>query len=1134
MNDCYLNFLVSFRALFSLDVGANLVNSKQTIGIILPDLSLLGYAVPVESFGIGLFVILFAYLIIEYNVQLLSHEKFKIAMNMLHTAHTPLILLRNQLEELKTGNLPEPLSQQVEEALGYAECIIYCNRNIATLNKVNKRIPPKTSTVNLELSTYVTSIVNQCRAHANSRQIRLTVGECSDCVSCRINENIMTAALQHLINKMILISESGCCISINVTHTMNSWQLQISNNEIAGQRAGKMFPFIPIIFPVYGYSDLWTVRKIIRLHGGKITGCRHGKAATFQIVIPTDCHCQNQSCPVLKHSSAKTKTQIDDSCESPKSDKQNTKARETSHILLVMADKLFSDYLKESMTVLKDASSTAIYGSRAANGVVIMTSKKGKMGQKARVSINAQYGWSKMTGDNIEMMNTEQWLNLQEMLDPGKAYDTTFQKRKKFYIDNGISTDWADVFFGDAAPTQQYDVNVVGGSEGINYYISFGHYDTEGIMDDSSLRRETLRSNVEVKVTDWLKAGINVNLSYQKYNTTTFGTEANSVYNKAYAARIYRPDQTINEILTDEEGNFTGYGKRLDYFDDMGYYNPYYLAELQPNDRSTVRINGNTFFNINPIKGLNIRTSQAVDAFDYRNSHKAYPEGPFEGAGVASESFERYYSFTFTNTAEYKFSLSDKHLFTVLAGQESIITKNENFSATSKKMVDSRMMLMAAGAESEVPIHSMYDKVFNSYFGTISYSFADRYYVDLAARRDGSSLFAKNNQWANFYSLGAMWDMRKENFLQNVSWLNSLQLKVSYGTTGNSGISAYNALALVGSGLLYNGQPGIAPSTVGNDNLTWESMKTLNVGISTRVFDRFSVELEFYNRQTDDMLMGYPLSYTTGHGSSVENVASMRNRGFDITLGVDILKTRDFSWSVSGNLNYNKNEITKLFNGLDEYTLPDTGLKMKVGKPWGEYYYVRWAGVDPRDGYNTWYDKNGNLTKSYSEEDAVFVGKQRYAPWSGGFGTQFGWKGISVSADFSFMLGQYMLNNERFFTENPTFAGSDNQTVEMLTMWQKLGDVTRIATPDSPMQFDTHLLENASFMRMKNLTVGYTLPPKVIQKTGVISNARIYFVGRNLLTVTKYKGYDPEVDSNIQLGNYPNTKQYSFGVELTF
>lgn len=233
MNDCYLSLLLNFRALLSIDSGANLVNSKQAIGVILPDLSLLGYAVPVESFGIGLFIILFVYLAVEYNVQLLSHEKLKIAMNMLHTTHTPLILLRNQLEELKTGNLPEALSQQVEEALGYTECIIYCNQNIVTLNTVNKKILPKTSTVNLELSSYITSIVNQCRPYADSRRIQLTVSECSDCVSCRINENIMTAALQHLISKLILVSDLGCCISINITHTIDSWQLQITNCEIA-------------------------------------------------------------------------------------------------------------------------------------------------------------------------------------------------------------------------------------------------------------------------------------------------------------------------------------------------------------------------------------------------------------------------------------------------------------------------------------------------------------------------------------------------------------------------------------------------------------------------------------------------------------------------------------------------------------------------------------------------------------------------------------------------------------------------------------------------------------------------------------------------------------------------------------
>ena len=360
MNDCYLSLLLNFRALLSIDSGANLVNSKQTIGIILPDLSLLGYAVPVESFGIGLFIVLFAYLAVEYNVQLLSHEKLKIAMNMLHTTYTPLILLRNQLEELKTGNLPESLSQQVEEALRYTEYIIYCNQNIVTLNKVNKKILPKTSTANLELSSYITSIVNQCRPYADSRRIQLTVSECSDCVSCRINENIMTAALQHLISKLILASDLGCCISINITHTIDSWQLQITNCEIADKRVGKMFPFIPVIFPIYGYSDLWTVRKIIRLHGGKINGYRHGKSFAFQIVIPTDCHCRNQECSAIKHSSTNTKNKAKKSSESDKDDTPNAKTKDTSHILLVMADGAFRNYLRKALSryfqisVLKD------------------------------------------------------------------------------------------------------------------------------------------------------------------------------------------------------------------------------------------------------------------------------------------------------------------------------------------------------------------------------------------------------------------------------------------------------------------------------------------------------------------------------------------------------------------------------------------------------------------------------------------------------------------------------------------------------------------------------------------------------------------------------------------------------------
>ena len=796
----------------------------------------------------------------------------------------------------------------------------------------------------------------------------------------------------------------------------------------------------------------------------------------------------------------------------------------------------------ENMTVLKDASSTAIYGARAANGVVIITTKKGKRGEKAHVTVTAQYGLSKMTGDRVTMMNTEQYLNFQEVLTPSLVNDAAFQQRKAFYINNGISTDWTDVFFGDTKPVQQYDVSVTGGSDMVNYYLSFGHYDMEGIMDDSSMRRETLRSNVDANITKWLKAGVNLSLTYQRYSTTAFGTTGNSVYNKAYAARTYRPDQEYYEILTDDNGNFIGYGDRLNQFSTMGFYNPYYLSELQPGIRDLVHLNASTYFNLNPIKGLNIRAAQAMEAYDFRTSQKAYPtddgENPFVNDGTAVESFQRFYQFTFTNTAEYKFTAWDDHDFTVLVGQEAIMNKNQAFGVTVNHLDDERLMLLSAAPSNglEVPSHSKSETVYNSYFATFSYDYADKYFFDASFRRDGSSLFGLNNQWGNFWSVGAMWDLKKEYFLSDVDWLNDLQLKVSYGSVGNSaGIAAYQAFGRVGTGNRYYEGTGTAVSNAANPDLTWETVKSANVGVNMRLFDRLTLDVEFYNRVTENMLMDIPYSYTTGFGSGWGNVGSMRNRGMDITAGVDIFKNfHGIDWSVNANVNYNKNEIIELFNGLDEYIITGTGLKLQVGKPYGEFFYTRWAGVDPRDGLDMWYDKNGNLTKNYSDDDAVFTGKQRFAPWSGGFGSTIRWKGITVSADFSFMLGQYMMNNERFFTENPTFASTQNQSTAMLNMWKNPGDVTDISSPESERQFDTHLLENASFMRLKNLTISYDLPKRWMQKTGFMEGCRVFFVGRNLWTVTKYQGYDPEVDTNVQLGNYPNTKQFTFGLELKF
>jgi len=796
----------------------------------------------------------------------------------------------------------------------------------------------------------------------------------------------------------------------------------------------------------------------------------------------------------------------------------------------------------ESMTVLKDASSTAIYGSRAANGVIILTSKRGRYGQSAELNVSAQYGISKMTGDHMDMMNAGQWFTLQEMITPGNRTNANFQAMKDYYLRNGISTDWADELFGGSAPTSEINVSATGGSQNLSYLFSYGHYKAEGIMDDSDMRRETLRANLEATINEWMKIGSKTSLAFTKYGTTAFGSSSNSWYNKVTGSRWYLPIETPNEILgldrNDYAGStFDGYGKRQDYFEYLGIYNPYYLSDIQPSHTDRLNINENVYLNINPIKGLNIRSALGLEAVDFTTSGNALPVGPFEGAGTSTETFERYYKWTVTNTAEYKFNI-DKHDFTVLLGQESIYTKDRGFRLRVEGLTDERLLLPSAGTTAVVPSTSQAYKTEqsrNSWFGAINYAFNNRYFVDLSLRRDGSSLFGENNRWATFGAVAAMWKISAEDFMAPTkSWLNDLAVKVSYGSTGNSGIGEYLALGLVGSGYMYNGQSGTAIGNPSNPDLTWETVKTFNVALTGRVLDRISFDFEYYNKVTSDMLMEIPYSYTTGFGGGWGNVAEMRNRGFDFTLEFDLIKNTDWHWTLALNGNYNQNRITKLFQGLDYYTLGKTGLRMEVGHPYGEFYSVRWSHVDPRDGQNVWLDKNGNETKVYSEEDQVMTGKNQYAPWSAGLMTTVSWKGIQLDVQFTGMFDRYMTNNMRYFVENAAFASDMNQSTKMLDMWTTPGQVTDIPAADADVEFDTHLLEEASFVRLKMLQLSYTFPKNLIQKTRILKNAKVFFVSRNLLTFTGYSEYDPEVNSNITLGNYPNTRQFSFGCQLTF
>ena len=503
---------------------------------------------------------------------------------------------------------------------------------------------------------------------------------------------------------------------------------------------------------------------------------------------------------------------------------------------------------------------------------------------------------------------------------------------------------------------------------------------------------------------------------------------------------------------------------------------------------------------------------------------------------MASESFSRFERWTLTNTAEYKFNINKIHDFTVLAGHEFMDSHTRGFGVSVEGLEDNRLLYLSSAAQKgvNIPSQSFDDEKRLSWFGMLNYGLDGRYFLDLSIRRDGSSLFAKGHQWGTFGAGALLWNISDEKFMESSKkWLQDLQFKVSYGVTGNANISSYMAYGLVEAAGNYNGVSGIAPASAANPDLSWEKVYQFNTGISAKFLKRFSLDVEYYIKNTKDMLMQVPQSWSTGFSAKYANLGSMRNMGVDFTIGADIIKTNDWYWNVKLNANYNKNKITKLFGDTDSFDVTDL-VHLEKGHPYGELYAVRWSHVDPRDGMNVWLDKNGNETKVYDDNDRVLTGYNTVAPWSGGLSTTVAWKGLQLDVQFTGMFDRYMLNNDRYFIENPTFASQANQTVDMLKIWQKPGDVTRIACADSERHFDTSLLENASFVRLKFLQLSYSFPEKWLQATHFIKGAKVYFVTRNLLTFTNYTGYDPEVNGFSTIGDYPNTRQFSFGAQLTF
>ena len=774
----------------------------------------------------------------------------------------------------------------------------------------------------------------------------------------------------------------------------------------------------------------------------------------------------------------------------------------------------------ESVSVLKDASSSSIYGARAANGVVVITTKRGTTMDAAKVTFRTQLGISQLAHGNWELMNTPERIAFEKEigLDAGQNYDILSQ----------TNVNWLDVVFNDRALLQSYDLSVSRATDKMNYYVSGSFYDQDGIAQGSTFRRYNIRANADVRASKWLRLGTNTMTVYEEVQQAEDGEYA--LYSPISASRFmlpywnpYREDGTV---ASESDGSWKGTGQ-----------NPLEWMENNRQINKKYKVLTTVFAEITPIEDLTIRSQFGADFTNSTAFMQSMPSyAPNNGSGAAGRAAYNTLNLTVTNTITYRTTVADKHSLNFLIGQEGVDYRYEGFQVITQGQTNDFLTTLSSGSRASTWSDATDAYSFLSFFARGEYSYDNRYYADFSVRTDASSRFGKSGRWAAFWSVGLMWNAKRESFLEGAEWLSNAQLAFSTGTSGNSSIPNYDHMALVSGGANYNDNVGIYPIQSGNEELGWEKLWTTNVALHLGFWNRLNLDIEFYNKLTTDMLMSVPVSYADkGEGFRWDNIGAMVNRGVEIQLNADIIRTRNFTWNISANVSYNKNKITELYNGLNEYELSSTSTKLVVGHSVGEFYVNRYAGVNPANGDALWLTKSGDITTEFSEGDKVMIGKSYIAPWQGGFGTSLEWKGLSLSAQFSWVADRWMFNNDRFFEESNGLYSAYNQSRRLLyDQWREPGDVTDIPRYGVTPQMDSRFLENASFLRLKNLMLGYSLPTSVLRKSKFFTAARIYIQAQNLLTFTPFTGLDPESSSNVYQAQYPMSRQYSLGIDLTF
>ncbi|MCH5174150.1 MAG: TonB-dependent receptor [Bacteroidales bacterium] len=776
----------------------------------------------------------------------------------------------------------------------------------------------------------------------------------------------------------------------------------------------------------------------------------------------------------------------------------------------------------ESISVLKDAASTSIYGARAANGVIVITTRRGRMSDRPSVNFRTQLGISQIAGDNWQIMNTEERILYEKEigLTAGKNYDLLGR----------IDINWLDEVFNRAALLQNYELSVSGASDKTNYYISGGFYDQQGTAVASGFRRYSLRMNTEQNAASWLRLGTNTQLNYQDIEQADAGIPSTIAPISAaqFMMPYWNPRRPDGSLASIEDGSWKGDGQ-----------NPLEWIANNPLTYKKYKLFSMVFAEATPLRGLTFRSQFNIDFSHTTGFGQSMPEySPNLGDGSASRSSTDALTLQITNTVNYHLDIDGDHSLNFMLGQEGLDSHYEGFSVATAGQNNNKLTDLGNGTRATSwDATADNDYALLSFFGRGEYNYKDLYYADASLRTDASSRFGAQNRWAAFWSLSFMWNLRNAPFVgeSTRSWLSFAQLAISTGTSGNSSIPNYDHLALVGGGVDYVGNAGVIPLQQATENLGWEKLWTTNLAVHLGFWNRLNADFELYNKYTSNMLMEVPQSYSdNGYGFRWSNVGAMVNRGAELSLSGSAVEAGDFVLRLNANVSYNRNRLTELYNGVQEYEMSGTSRKLVVGHDVGEYYINRFAGVNPANGDALWYTKDGRLTTVLNDEDRVMAGKSQFAPLEGGFGAALSWKGLSLSAQFSWVADRWMINNDRYFNESNGRFQSYNQSRRLLDRWKEPGDLTDIPRHGIYTEFDSRLLEDASFLRLKNLMLSYSLPSELLRRIGATSGLRLYVQAQNLLTFTGFSGLDPESSSNIYIAQYPAARQFTFGLDLAF